>query len=121
MSPLVLIADGDAERGKQIAERCSARGLECVLAHDGAAALERTLAEGPAALAAHVDLPLIRGVQLLEILEANPRTRQVSTLLLGDPGPARQGAEPGPPCAPDDDPDAAARTIQSVLLERSGG
>ena len=83
MSGVLLIADGDEERAKRLAEACADLGIACELATNGPAALERVLSQRPAALVAHVDLPVIPGEQLVDIVEANPRTQGVGLLLLG--------------------------------------
>ncbi|NQZ97492.1 MAG: DUF4388 domain-containing protein [Myxococcales bacterium] len=83
MSGVLLIADGDEERAKRLAEACADLGIACELATNGPAALERVLSQRPAALVAHVDLPVIPGEQLVDIVEANPRTQGVGLLLIG--------------------------------------
>jgi CheY-like chemotaxis protein len=83
VSRTVLIADGDAERGERLAAACRELGLACKTAPHGAAALELALAERPALVVAPLDLPLVDGLKLAEILRANPRTRAARFLFLG--------------------------------------
>ena len=45
MKGRILIADGDAERGRKIAAACTERGLVCRVTTHGAAALEVALGE----------------------------------------------------------------------------
>jgi len=113
----VLVADGDPERAKRIAAACSARGLGASVLHDGSAALQAVLAEPPGALVAHLDLPLVGGGKLAEILEANPRTRRVPVLLVGEAADA--GARGGRRVSRDSDPEAVARSVEALLQERT--
>ena len=74
MALSVLIADSNAERARKIAVACRSLGIEVRAASHGAAALEIALADKPAAIVAQLDLPLIDGTQLAEILRTNPHT-----------------------------------------------
>src|SRR5258706_12553263 len=84
MGAFVLIADGDADRGRKIAVACRTLGVEVRAASHGAAALEIALAEKPTAMVAQVALPLIDGTRLAEILHANPHTRAMRMLFIDD-------------------------------------
>jgi len=81
---VVLIADSDIERADRLAEACLERGIEVLLASHGAQALETALAETPAVLVVQLDLPLIDGERLSQILRANPRTESLRILLIAD-------------------------------------
>jgi CheY-like chemotaxis protein len=119
MAACVLIADGDADRGRKIAVACRALGVEVRAASHGAAALEIALAEKPTAMVAQVALPLIDGTRLAEILHANPHTRAMRMLFIddGEPDDAAQSTlgrvVPGRA-----DPETIARFIQALLRER---
>jgi CheY-like chemotaxis protein len=80
---VALIADGDPDRGKGIAEACATRGLVTRFASHGAEALEAALAEPPDVVVAALGLPLIDAPQLAGILRANPRTQGVRFLVVG--------------------------------------
>jgi CheY-like chemotaxis protein len=122
MSAQVLIADGDAERGRGIAEACTARGLECRVTMHGAAALEAALSEVPQVLIGQLGLPLIDGPTLAAILHANPRTQGVEVLFLGDrPGDVEAFALGGQLIPPPVDPAVVAGCVQTVLGERGAG
>jgi CheY-like chemotaxis protein len=120
---VVLVADGDPDRGKGIAEACAMRGLVARYAGHGAEALEAALAEPPDVLVAALGLPLIDGPQLAGILRANPRTQGVRFLLIGGaPG------EPLPHAAIDArvpaplDVDTVVQRIETLLArEKSDG
>lgn len=84
---VVLVADGDVDRGKGIAEACARRGLATRFAAHGAEALEIALAEPPDVVVAAVGVPLIDAPRLAGILRANPRTQAVRFVLVGG-GPA---------------------------------
>ncbi len=115
----VLIADGDADRGKQIAEACAARGLACELVTHGAAALELALLEAPGVLVSQLALPLIDGLRLAGILDANPRTHGMGLLLLADErGAARGQPLPGELIEPPIDPVRVAGVVQALLAQR---
>ncbi len=122
MSALILIADGDAERGRRIAEACTARGLACRVTMHGAAALEAALSEVPQVLVGQLGLPLIDSPKLAAILRANPRTQGVAVLFLGDrPGDAERRDLVGQLIPPPVDPDVVAGCVQTVLGERGEG
>jgi CheY-like chemotaxis protein len=78
----ILVADAEGLRAKGLAEACVASGhsVECV-AH-GAAALELALERLPELVICPLDLPMIDGGRLAEILRSNPRTHDVSFLFL---------------------------------------
>jgi DNA-binding response OmpR family regulator len=102
----VLIADGDAARAAEIASACSAAGLVPRVVHHGAKALEAALAEPPDVIVLQIDLPLIEGPRLEEILRANPRTHEVRSIFLADQEAQAERMDLGgqvvpPPCQPD--------------------
>lgn len=84
MGQAVLIADGDRARARRIGQGCEARGFATRLAGNGAAALEEALAHVPDLVVAPFELGLIDGTRLAEILRANPRTRDVRFVFLGE-------------------------------------
>jgi CheY-like chemotaxis protein len=79
----VLVADANRARAARVVEACRGRGFETRHVDTGAAALEAALGEVPQLLVASVELPLIDGVRLAEILRANPRTSEARFLFLG--------------------------------------
>jgi len=80
---MVLVADGNRARARRVVEACLANGFDTRHVETGSAALEAALAEVPQLLVVSVDLPLIEGPRLAEILRANPRTAQARCLFLG--------------------------------------
>ena len=88
MASSVLVADGNRARGERVLEACLAGGLQARRVETGPEALEASLADVPQLLIAAVELPLIDGIRLSEILRANPRTAEARFLFLGRP-PAR--------------------------------
>jgi CheY-like chemotaxis protein len=119
MAAGVLIADGDADRGRKIAVACRSLGIEVRLASHGAAALEIALADKPTAMVAQVALPLIDGTRLAEILHNNPHTRAMRMLFIddGDRDEAAQSAL-GRVLPGRADPETIARFIEALLRER---
>lgn len=85
----ILVADSNHTRGRFLARACQEMGFSCVRATHGASALELALAGPPVLVIAELDLPLVDGIKLAEILRANPRTRTVRFLFLG-PNEGRQ-------------------------------
>lgn len=80
----VLIADHETSRAKGLAEACLARGHLVERAAHGAAALELALERAPEAIVCPIDLAVIDGERLAQILRGNPRTRGVSFVFLVD-------------------------------------
>jgi CheY-like chemotaxis protein len=81
----VIVADGNRERGERVLEACLAGGLQARRVDTGPAALEAALSDVPQLVIAAVELPLIDGIRLSEILRANPRTAEARFLFLGRP------------------------------------
>ena len=119
MSEIVLIADADGERGARIAAACRARGITTSVTTHGAAALEIALAESPIAMVAQIDLPLIDGPRLSEILQTNPRTQSMGILYIGeeDGNVDREGGK-GRVVAGSSDPDTIAHFVEALLVKR---
>jgi CheY-like chemotaxis protein len=78
----ILIADGDSVRAKRLAEACVGQGHTVERVVHGATALELALERLPDVVACPIDLPVIDGVRLAEILRSNPRTRGASFIFL---------------------------------------
>lgn len=78
----ILIADAEGLRAKGLAEACMASGHSVERVAHGAAALELALERLPELVICPLDLPMIDGGRLAEILRSNPRTRDVSFLFL---------------------------------------
>ncbi len=115
----ILIADGDGERGRRIAEACAARGLACQVAAHGGSALELALDEVPRVLVSQIDLPLIDGPRLASILRANPRTRALEVLYLGEEAGHADRPDLGDRVLPVPvDPEFVAGCIQATLAGR---
>ena len=78
----ILIADTDGTRAKGLVDRCVSGGHSADHVIHGAAALEWALEQLPELVICSLDLPVIDGARLAEILRSNPRTRDVSFLFL---------------------------------------
>jgi CheY-like chemotaxis protein len=78
----VLVADADLARARSFTEALLARGHRVEHAAHGATALEMALEALPDAVIAPIDLPVIDGGRLAEILRGNPRTRRASFVFL---------------------------------------
>src|SRR5262245_9445158 len=118
MATGVLIADGDADRGRKIASACRSLGIDVRVASHGAAALEISLADKPAAMVAQVALPLIDGTRLAEILHTNPHTRAMRMLFIDDGvHDETTRSKLGRVIPGRADPDTIARFIEALLRE----
>lgn len=114
---VALIADGDLDRGKAIAEACATRGLVTRFAAHGAEALEAALADPPDVVVAALGLPLIDAPQLAGILRANPRTQAVRFVVVGGaPGEPLAHAAIDARVAIPVDADAVLRRIEALLV-----
>jgi len=109
---LVLIADGNATRGRSLAEACERAGVPCKTGPHGAAALEIALSDRPGLVVAHADLPLVDAEKLAEILRANPRTSRSRFLFVGG---ETDHASPAGPCDVLMPESSATRDIVSVI------
>jgi hypothetical protein len=119
---IVLIADGDFQRGKRLAAACEQLGLSANLVTHGAAALEISLSKPPSVLIAQLALPLIDGAQLGGILQANPRTRRMGVIYLADNAlEAARKSTGGEIVGPQVDPEAVARRVQALTEEQTQG
>lgn len=72
-----LIALNDEEEAGSFTGYLAGMGFECLRAGDGAEALELAIQEVPAVIIADVDLPVIPGSKLFQILRNNPHTSMV--------------------------------------------
>jgi DNA-binding response OmpR family regulator len=118
----VLIADGDAQRSRRIADACAARGLACQVAAHGGTALELALDEPPRVLVSQVGLPLIDGPRLAAILRTNPRTRSLQVLYLADRAEESDRADLADRVlAAPVDPEVVAGCVHATLNGRSEG
>jgi CheY-like chemotaxis protein len=119
LSDCVLIADSDVQRAERMAAACSARGIHVEIASHGARALEIALAELPVAIVAQLDLPLIEGTRLAEILRANPRTRAIGILFIADERQLAPGTTAAGRVIPGSaDPDTIVHFVEALLLKR---
>ncbi|MBW2391325.1 MAG: DUF4388 domain-containing protein, partial [Deltaproteobacteria bacterium] len=91
----ILIADSNQARGQRLVEACVEFGMRAATVPHGSAALESSLATPPDLIVSEIDLPLVCGPKLAEILRANPRTRAVRFLYLGGEGGSANRAEVG--------------------------
>jgi CheY-like chemotaxis protein len=116
---LVLIADGNTGNGRRLADACTSAGILCRLAGQGAEALEMALAEPPHVVVAQLDLPLVDGLKLAEILRANPRTRAARFLFLGGDGQAPRPGGVGDVLLPSSQrPEEIVPTVEELIAKR---
>lgn len=78
----ILLADFDERRAKSLEEALASRGFAVERASHGAAGLEIALERVPDVVICPIDLPVIDGERLAEILRGNPRTRHASFIYL---------------------------------------
>lgn len=77
-----LIALNDEEEASAFTEYLSGMGFECLRASEGARALELAIQEVPAVIVVDIDLPVIGGQKLFQILRNNPHTSRVPFLFI---------------------------------------
>ena len=119
MSRLVVIADANLERAERLREACAVRGYATRIVGHGAAALETAVREAPDVLVTAGDLDLIDAAKLVEILRANPRTRRVRFVFVGD-APASGSEEWGAVTLPADaDPDEVGERVAELAARGS--
>jgi Domain of unknown function (DUF4388) len=117
VSRLVVIADADLKRAERLREACAVRGYATRIVPHGAAALEIAVRETPDVLVTAGSLDLIDAAKLVEILRANPRTRRVRFVFVGE-APAGGAEEWGAlTVAGDADPDDVGERV-AELAER---
>ena len=80
---LVLIADSEAEMGKQTANALSRWGLETVLVHDGVEAMVTTQRMLPRMVILDAALPKMHGFQVCEVIKRNESLRGTTVVLIG--------------------------------------
>ncbi|HLB05080.1 MAG TPA: DUF4388 domain-containing protein [Thermodesulfobacteriota bacterium] len=80
----ILIADADKKSASSLKGALKAHGYEIVTAADGAIALQKALSEAPGMIVVSVDLPIIDGIKLSQILRSNPRTEPIPFVFLSD-------------------------------------
>lgn len=114
---LVLVADSDVERAERLATACRARGVDVEVASHGARALEIALAELPVALVTQIDLPLIEGARLAEILRANPRTEDMGILFIADGRAVPPDRGAGRVLPGSADPETIVAFVEALLLK----
>lgn len=79
-----LIALNDEEEALAFSNYLTGMGFESLTAPDGAHALELAIQEVPAIIVADINLPVIGGPKLLQILRNNPHTSRVPFLFISD-------------------------------------
>jgi CheY-like chemotaxis protein len=115
----VLIADGNTGRGRRLASALSVAGIHSEAVRDGASALDRALSERPALVVAELDLPLVDSEKLSEILRANPRTRSVRFLFLGDRATSSSGGNVGDVLMPlSSRPNDIVKAVEEMLQKQ---
>ncbi len=77
-----LIADPDLGRARRIGRICASRGLDVDHVSHGAEALQRALDTPPDLVVCPLDLSVIDGARLSQILRANPKTATATFLFL---------------------------------------
>jgi CheY-like chemotaxis protein len=119
VSRLVVIADANLERAERLREACAVRGYATRIVSHGAAALETAVREAPDVLVTAGDLDLIDAAKLVEILRANPRTRRVRFVFVGD-APAGGAEEWGAATLlADADPDEVGERVAELAARGS--
>jgi len=89
MSAVVLVVDDDADTRRIVSTLLLARGYQVRLAGDGRAAIESIREQRPDLVLLDIMMPGLDGIQVLEVIRADPRTTSLPVILLtaksGDP------------------------------------
>src|SRR5258705_9552613 len=118
MASVVLVADGDADRAREVARACRSLGIDVRMATHGAAALEVARAHRPAAMVVQAALPLIDGTRLAQILHTNPHTCGMRMLFISDGGAETAESPLGRMIPGEADPDTIASFIEALLRDK---
>jgi len=78
----ILIADDEPHIRHIVADKLRANGYTVVEARDGEEALELAIAEPPHLLITDLQMPVLSGLELCQMLKARPKTSQVPALML---------------------------------------
>ena len=93
----ILVADPAELSRRSLARALRDEGLEVVEVPDGGKALTEALLRKPDLLVLDLSLPVLPTNRLAGILRANPNTRSIPILFLGEPGQDVPGAGDGVP------------------------
>lgn len=73
----VLIIEDDLAFSRKLAEASRAKGFKCLLAHSGKQALALVKHHSPSAVILDIGLPDVNGIDVLEKLKIDPKTRRI--------------------------------------------
>ncbi|MBI1911478.1 MAG: DUF4388 domain-containing protein [Deltaproteobacteria bacterium] len=80
----ILLAFRNDEEIKEFSEYLKGIGYDAVSARDGARALEIAIAEVPSLIMAELDLPVIGGERMFQIIRHNPHTSRIPFLFIAN-------------------------------------
>ena len=80
----LLIAFKDQEDIKTFSGYLKETGFDTTAVNDGASALEQAIVRPPSLIITDLDLPVVSGEKLFQILRANPHTARIPFLLVSD-------------------------------------
>lgn len=92
MSKRVLVADGCRERARPIREALTAGGYTVVSAASGAECFQEVAAARPDLIVLEAAMPIVDGVEALQVLRDCPDTRELPVIVLGDDDGSREHA-----------------------------
>ncbi len=81
MPKILLVEDNEMNRD-MLSRRLERKGFEVILATDGAAGVERVLADTPDLVLMDMSLPVLDGWEATRRLKADPATRHVPVIAL---------------------------------------
>ena len=77
-----LVVDNDVNVLKKVEKTLLKNGFEANLATDGALAINRAIASPPVIVVSAVEMPLLDGFKLCQLLRTNPLTQEIPFLFL---------------------------------------
>jgi len=78
----VLLVDDERLITELLAERLAAQGFSVTVAHDGAEAFDRALADSPDLIISDLQMPYVDGLALCRMLVSQDSTRSIPVVLL---------------------------------------
>lgn len=81
-APIILIADDEPHIRHIVSDKLRASGYTVIEARDGEEALELAIAEPPDLLITDLQMPVLSGLELCQLLKSRPKTAMIPALML---------------------------------------
>ncbi len=123
MKDTILLALKDEEDIRALTEHLGSSTFELPVARDGASAIEAAVNDPPSLIVADIELPVVDGVRVFNILRRSRHTSKVPFLFISDTAADLKGfrAETDTFLTRPFNPEEASGRIRQVLLHNPGG